>query len=264
MTRIMYDGVTPASVPAGAALYAGYNQGRYQSLAGLEAKFPTALHVSICVQANGDARVLDVESGDATPQQAPGWVVRQRAGGNPYPVVYCNQENGWAAVRQAFADQAVPEPLYWVANYVNDPAEPPAIPAGAIAIQYYDYGGYDASIVADYWPGVDPAQAPPTPAPTTILQEVPVQIEPLSVHPGDYAVACDPDPTRLVLVADGNNGAPAQLRVAVWVGDAPQVTTFAVGGSGHHTLGHTLPAGTTGVTIQRQDDGAFAVGIALR
>lgn len=157
MSRLMFDGVTPASVPAGAAAYAGYNQGKYQSLPGLVAKFPGALHVSICVQATGSARVLDVETSDATAEEAPGWVTRMRAAGEPYPVVYCNEENGWAAVRAAFAAQAVSEPLYWVANYVDDPTKLPAIPEGAIGIQFYDYGGYDASLIADYWPGLDPA-----------------------------------------------------------------------------------------------------------
>ncbi len=159
MTRTMYDGVNPATVPAGAAVYAGYNQGSWQSLPALVAKFPAALHVSICVNASGSARVLDVETGDATPEQAPGWVTRQRAGGAAYPVVYCNTST-WPAVRAAFAAQRVAPPLYWVAEYVADPTRPPVIPAGAIGIQYYDHGGYDASLVADYWPGLDPAPVP--------------------------------------------------------------------------------------------------------
>lgn len=156
MTRLMFDGVTPANVPAGAALYAGYVNGEWPSLAALSAKFPGALHVSVTVNTVGHATVLDVENGDATPEQAPGWAERQRSDGNPYPVVYMDYAN-WLLVRNQFADQAIPEPLYWVAAYVKDPTQVPAIPADAIAVQFYDYGGYDASVVADYWPGVDPA-----------------------------------------------------------------------------------------------------------
>lgn len=157
MTRTMFDGITPADVPAGAALYAGYTDGKWPSYAALAAKFPGALHVTVCVTARDAAQVLDVENGDATPAQAPSWAETERSRGNPFPVIYCNQENTWPAVRQAFADQAVAEPVYWVAAYVNDPTQVPAIPAGAVALQYYDFGGYDASVVADYWPGLDPA-----------------------------------------------------------------------------------------------------------
>ena len=156
MVRLMYDGVDADTVPAGAALYAGYVDGQWQSYQPLVAKFPGARHVAICVSPLDDGQVLDVEQGDASPDQAPEWVERQRARGYPYPAVYCNQENSWASVRAAFAEQVVGEPLYWLANYVGDPAQVPQLPDGAIALQFYDYGGYDASVVADYWPGVDP------------------------------------------------------------------------------------------------------------
>ena len=158
MTRTMYDGVEASSVPAGAAIYAGYDDGTWQSYDPLVSKYPSALHVSICVTSSGTARVLDVESGDASPTDAPGWAEKERADGNAYPVVYMN-ESTWSSVVSAFSDQGVAAPLYWVAAYVDDPSTVPAIPSGAIALQYYDYGGYDASVVADYWPGLDPAPA---------------------------------------------------------------------------------------------------------
>jgi hypothetical protein len=171
MTRLMYDGITPASVPSGAQIYAGYVGGEWPSYAALAAAHPAALHVSIAVNAEETARVLDVETGDASPAEAPGWVSRQRADGNPYPAVYMNMTT-WPAVKAAFAEQQVAPPLYWVALYVTDPANVPDIPDGAIAIQYYGYGGYDASSVADYWPGVDPAPVTTaTPTATTAQLE---------------------------------------------------------------------------------------------
>jgi len=171
MTRTMYDGITPATVPAGAALYAGYVGGHWPSYAALAAAHPSALHVSIAVNASESARCLDVENGDASPQQAPGWVLEQRAAGNPDPWVYMNYST-WAAVQAAFAAQRVPPPLYWVALYVTDPANVPDIPDGAIGIQYYDFGGYDASIMADHIPGLDPAPAPAAPAAPVPEQEI--------------------------------------------------------------------------------------------
>jgi hypothetical protein len=156
MTRMMYDGVTADTVPAGAAIYAGYVDGNWQSYDALVAAYPSARHVAICVTSSDDARVLDVESGDATPDEAPAWAARQRAAGNPYPVVYMD-ESAWSTVQTAFSDQGVAAPLYWVASYVDDPTKVPDLPDGAIALQFYDYGGYDASVAADYWPGLDPA-----------------------------------------------------------------------------------------------------------
>lgn len=268
MTRLMYDGVTPASVPPGAALYAGYVNGKWQSYAGLVARFPTAKHVTICVNATGTARVLDVESGDATPEQAPGWCEDQRRAGEPYPVVYVGEDN-WPSVRSEFGVQAVAEPLYWVAAYVDDPSQVPAIPAGAIALQYFDYGGYDASVVADYWPGVDPAPIPPAlpkPPQTVPFEEDPVQIEPLSVHPGEYALVVPPNVGTLALVADGYSQPAAGVRLAIWVGNSCTVLDdVTIGGTSNaHTFGHPLPTGCTGVTVRRLDVQPYPVGIGFR
>lgn len=170
MPRLMFDGITPSSVPAGAAIYAGYIGGNWPSFTGLAAKYPTALHVSIAVNASETARALDVEKGDATPAQAPGWAEDQRKTGQPHPIIYCNTST-WPQVRAEFAAQHVAPPLYWVAEYVTDPTRPPAIPAGAIGIQFFDYGGYDASIMADYIPGLDPTPTPTPPAHPPVTPE---------------------------------------------------------------------------------------------
>ena len=264
MTRMMYDGVEASSVPAGAAIYAGYDDGDYQSYDPLVAEYPNALHVSICVTSSGTARVLDVENGDASPTDAPGWAEKERADGNAYPVVYMN-ESTWPSVRSAFADQGVAAPLYWVAAYVDDPSTVPAIPAGAIGLQYYDYGGYDASVVADYWPGLDPAPPAGSGSTNDTDEDDEMQIEPLSVHPGEYAYAFAPDKTEMVLVADGYSSPPAQLRIAIWTtNSASVINDLELGGSsGVHTIGHPLPSGSTGVTVHRLDSEAYPVGIAF-
>jgi hypothetical protein len=267
----MLDGVNAGEVPAGAAIYAGYVDGNWQSLTALTVAHPGALHVSICVSATGDARVLDVEKGDATPEQAPGWTERQRAAGNAYPVVYCNEKQSWPAVKTAFTAQGVEPPLYWVAAYVDDPTKVPAIPDGAIGLQYYDYGGYDASVVADYWPGLDPAPAPPAAAAPTVTtpkeqDDDMAQIEPLAVHPGEYAYAFAPDKTEMVLVADGYSNPAASVRIAMWGGDEPSVLeSVEIGGiSGQHTWGHPLGAGVTGVTVRRLDGQDYPIGVAFQ
>ena len=262
MTRMMFDGVDASSVPSGAAIYAGYLDGDWQSYDPLVARYPGALHVSICVSSSDSARVLDVESGDASADEAPGWVARQRAAGSADPAVYMNAST-WPSVQAAFADQGVAPPLYWVADYVEDPSQPPGIPDGAIALQYYDFGGYDASVAADYWPGLDP---PPAPPPTIDDEDESMQIEPLSVHPGEYAFAFAPSKSEMVLVADGYGDPPAQLRIAVWNQNAPLVLSdVQLGGdSGVHTLAQALGSGTTGVTVRRLDTQDYPVGIAFQ
>lgn len=157
----MYDSINPARIPANAAMVAGYVDGIYGPEHGrfnqpgwdlaAWARFPNAVKVRIAVFAStNDGHVLDVETYDATPAQAPGWVKMRRAAGRD-PSVYMNAST-WPAVRQAFRSAGVPEPHYWVASYPGGGA---VIPAGAIAHQYADPGPYDLSVVADFWPGVD-------------------------------------------------------------------------------------------------------------
>jgi hypothetical protein len=182
MTRILYDGVNADTVPTGAWAVAGYVNGKWPSYFALLAKYPDLAHISISVNVSAIAKVLDVESGDATPAQAPQWVADQRATGNAFPVVYMSMAV-WPAVKAAFVTRPdVAAPLYWVADYVTEPATPPAVPAGAVAIQYYDFGGYDASVALDYWPGMDPPQPTAAPAAT---EETDVAYYPIEVLPDE-------------------------------------------------------------------------------
>lgn len=151
----MYDSITPTAIPTTAAMVAGYVDGLYAWSAAGWARFPHAVHVPIaCFASTNAGVVLDVETGDATPAQAPGWVQRRRAAGVD-PTVYCNLSL-WPAVRRAFDTAQVPQPHYWIAHY----GAGPVIPPGAVAVQYADPaagsgGNWDLSAVADYWPGVD-------------------------------------------------------------------------------------------------------------
>jgi hypothetical protein len=158
----MYDSVNAAAIPADAQLVAGYVDGRYAWTAADWARFPHAVHVPIAVFPTTNAGVmLDCENGDATPTQCPGWVRMRRAAGVD-PTVYCSY-SAWPTVRAAFAAAGEPPPHYLIAGY-PDPVGPdgkPIVPAGAIGHQWIDRGPYDESLVADYWPGVDPAPAPP-------------------------------------------------------------------------------------------------------
>lgn len=157
--RTLYDAVASKStnIPADAQMVAGYVVGPYAWTAADWARFPNAVQVTITTTAAEDADVLDVETGAANPDSAPPWCSIQRKHGGT-PSVYCNLST-WPAAKAAFAAAGVTEPNWWIAAYDNV-AE---IPDGAVAKQYTDNAPsnpYDTSIVADYWPGVDPLPQP--------------------------------------------------------------------------------------------------------
>jgi len=263
----MYDAIEALNLPVGGDLYAGYIGGSWPDASAIAQRFPTKTVVRIAVQADeNDGVVLDVEKGDATPAQAVDWVLHRRAA-HVDPTVYCNTST-WPAVVAAFQARKVGLPHWWAAAYVNDPSKrPTSLPAGAIALQWYDFGRYDASIVADYWPGVDPAPKPP--APTTQLEEEDdmQQIEPLKDHPGEYVYMIPAGSAHIGFGADGYAMAPARLRVVTWNGNAPSVHTPAeFGGSAplkHNSVPLTAVNGVAVemVTVRRLDAGEYPIGV---
>lgn len=153
--RVMYDSVTPDDIPPDAQLVGGYVDGKYAWTDADWARFPKAVHVRIaCLPGTDDGQVLDVENGDATPGQAPEWCHMRRLKGAD-PTVYCNLST-WSAVRQAFQAHGEPEPHYWIALW-NGQSN---LITGAVAHQYADGKRWDLSMVADFWPGVDPGPPP--------------------------------------------------------------------------------------------------------
>lgn len=153
----MADSVTVADLPAGFDLYGAYDDGTYKNLATAQARFPGKTVVSITVFATDDfGDVLDVETGDATPADAPAWCQQRRASGAD-PTVYCS-DGIWAQVKAAFTAANEPMPHWWIAAY---PGIGQQLYPGTVAHQWIDRGPYDESVVADYWPGVDPAPVPP-------------------------------------------------------------------------------------------------------
>jgi hypothetical protein len=257
----MYDGIDSDAdvIPTNAQLVAGYVDGDYVWSTADWARFPHSVHVGIAVRSSTDAgNVLDVETGDATPVESVTWVLARRNSGAD-PTVYCNTST-WPSVRSAFQSRSVTEPHYWVANYNGDTA----IPSGAVAHQYETTARWDLSSVADYWPGVDSA-APPAPSPDTEEDDDMQQIEPIAIHPGEYAYGVPSGKTKVAFVADGYALPPAKLRVVTWVGNSPQVHDgVQLGGSSsaHYTT-IALASGTSAVTVRREDSSAFPVGVYL-
>jgi len=205
--RTMYDAVTASNIPTTAAMVAGYvDQIKLPPWTAADwARFPNAVKVEIVKKATSDwGDVLDVEPGDATPAEAPGWVaMRRRSGADP--TVYCNSST-WPLVRAAFQNQGVPEPHYWIAKYDGVATIPAGWSAlGCVAKQYGGDvpGGYDLSCVADLWPGVDSGQPAPAPTPAN-----PSGVELMERK----IVPASPSTTSVRLLLSGSPGAAIVIR----------------------------------------------------
>jgi hypothetical protein len=160
MSITMYDAVDVAQIPRGALAVAGYVDGHWATFPSLERDFPHAHRLSIAVSAMADADCLDIENGDASPAEAPGWVRRQLARRLRLPVVY-SSVSGMAAVIAELGHAGIPRTEYrlWTAHYTGTPHRCthrcwPDFRDSAGATQYTDKAlerNLDASIV--YGPG---------------------------------------------------------------------------------------------------------------
>lgn len=160
----MADSVTVADLPDGFDVYGAYDDGSYANLNAAKARFPDKTVLAFTVFAIdhfGDC--LDVENGDATPAQAPGWVQARRAAGHGGPLVYCS-EALWPTVKACFDNAKVAQPGYIIAGYPGSVGA--NLYPGSVGHQWIDRGPYDESVVADYLPGIDPAPSPPPEPPT--------------------------------------------------------------------------------------------------
>lgn len=177
-------------------LYAGYDDGLYNNVTAIKALFPTKTVIAITVKATdnfGDC--LDVETGDATPQQAPGWVKARRQAGHGGPLVYCS-EALWPTVSQCFSNAGVIAPGYWIAAY---PGIGPVLYPGSVGHQFVDHGAWDESVMADYLVGIDPA-----PIPQPEEEEMPYYVT--NSKGTGYAVATDlSHKTGFVSAGDAQN-----------------------------------------------------------
>jgi hypothetical protein len=152
-----YDAIDVTQIPVYANAVAGYVGGYWPDYSALCACFPNALHKSVCVSADEDGDVLDIEHGDALPSQAPAWWERQRARGLQCPDLYADAAEMPAVIAVMVAagidSSQFGQWMAWLG-----PAE---LPPGVKARQYTFTAlgrNLDASIC-------DPSFWPATPAP---------------------------------------------------------------------------------------------------
>lgn len=144
----MFDSVDPALFPDPAVVHfdatAGYVNGRYPSSAGILKRFPNLPHVSISVTSTGVADACDVEAGDLTPDQVPGWIDNYWNRRHALPVVYGSDP----AIRTAVGSRPY---LAWNANWTYKPH----IDDGYQATQWTDPPAPQGTAPAGTLKGVD-------------------------------------------------------------------------------------------------------------
>lgn len=153
--RTLYDSVDVSRIPADAEMVAGYVDGHWATYESLAQHFPNAVRVSITVFGSASAQVCDCETGDLTPAQAAQWAKTKLVSGQ-HPTIYCSasvKPSVVGALNSLAVDPA--SVSWWIADYDGIAQLPP----GAVAKQYRSdtTQNLDYSVVADYWPGVDPA-----------------------------------------------------------------------------------------------------------
>lgn len=153
MTITILDSVNPRAFGRLASTstdaLAGYDDGRFNDIRQIEQEYPGHRHQAIAVFASDDGDWLDVETFDATPQQAPGWVRRQHARGLARPGVYANQST-MPAVERALEQAGIArQSVRLIVAHYDGIAE---VPVGFDAKQYTDHWegrNVDASVARD-------------------------------------------------------------------------------------------------------------------
>ena len=136
VTAVMFDSITLSTVPSSPFALAGYTSGYWPTYLPMRRTWPTAHTVSIAISTAYHADCLDVEPGDATPGQVPGWVRADKAAGFVKPCVYSSYYMFIEQVRPALRRAGIPRSATfdWDASYTYHPH----IDAGFDATQWTD------------------------------------------------------------------------------------------------------------------------------
>lgn len=88
---VMFDSVTVGEIPGNAHAVLCYTGGDYHTCPEVRKKFGKHVHILTCaISADEDAMLLDVENGDATPEQCADWYYRQQRRGSDWIGFYAS------------------------------------------------------------------------------------------------------------------------------------------------------------------------------
>lgn len=259
LARTAYDAIDVDNLPSDGDLYLGYDDGNWPDADAIAEKFPGKTVVRITVNPNDNKGVIgDGPPDNGTWPQWVGWVVKRRAAGED-PWINTNQSS-WATAKAAFATAQIDEPHWWIAHYDNDPS----IPDGALMKQYASNSKFDTSSCSAYLPGIDPKPVVSSVTTTFKEDDLPQQIEPLSVHPGEYAYDIPTGAFQVRFGCDGYN-ALAKLRIVFWTdsNNSPAVHDGIQLGGDKRYSGLEWPKGSTHITVKREDTGNFPISVGF-
>jgi hypothetical protein len=166
MTTLLHgaDSVTVSALPDGLDWYAGYVGGSWPTFSPEVQRFPALAAqgriVSIAVNAFQKARILDCETGDATPDECGLWLKARMSEGVVLPGIYANASTMPAVINDCHVQGVdMSKIVLWVAQWDGIASVPPAFQAK----QYIDHGpqgqNYDQNVALEsFFPGSDPPQ----------------------------------------------------------------------------------------------------------
>jgi hypothetical protein len=138
---LIYDSVTPPTIPARQQVVATYADGPHPVPASAVTGRKSVLWISITGH-DYSASVVDVEPGNATPEQAAAWA-RHRLSASPHAIarIY-TMIREWPAVQAAVASFSAQmrERIHW---WIADPTGRPHLVTGSDATQWYWGSTYD-------------------------------------------------------------------------------------------------------------------------
>lgn len=177
----LYDSAVAVRIPATARRIAGYIDGPYAwTPAGWDDR-PGALAATIATRATTNAGdVLDVEKGDATPDQAGDWIRRRKQAGLWVPTIYVSRAS-IPQVRQGTGTYQLGKDYdIWVADWTGSPhlvtAAGPGLELPCAVTQYENTPLFDRSAVYDpRWPR---RAEPATPTVLAALQTLANYLQP--------------------------------------------------------------------------------------
>lgn len=250
---VMFDAVDISQIPAGPAAVAGYVDGAYQTAPLLAARFPHAKLLTIAVNPAHDAEGLDVETGDAAPEDAPGWTRRQEARKVQRPCLYASVEPMQDEVIPVLKAAGITRASVrlWTAHYAGKhicgPSTCGELSTDADGTQWTDQAfgrPLDQSLLAAGFFAVPPPPAPsPQPPPVPAWQEAIMNALPVLSEGSDDTRLPHEYVRRVQLIANGIYHASPELAVDGVYGEATKSAVAAVQhGSGITVDGVVGPA----------------------
>jgi hypothetical protein len=156
VTRTAGDSIVLANIPTNVDIAISYGNGDYQvNYDQFIAKFPTPKYARALIDVNATdplgCSILDVENGDAVPDDAPKWIVDHHAAHTDtdvaMPVIYVNRDNKQAVIDACTAAKLVLAKDYWLWVATGDGTI--VTGPGIVACQSEWYTTWDKSVVFD-------------------------------------------------------------------------------------------------------------------